>query len=190
MTAFNEMQQIWNRQPACAATPQPEAVIKAAQKNTRAIRANHLVTMALLSVTMLVLVVYFFLYTDFSFSRFFTGLLLMAGSMLLRVAAEYLSFRRFRRIDIRSDFVTYTKHITEFYSRRKKIHFYLTPLILLLYFTGFVILLPVFRQVLSPGFYLYILISGALFCGFFVWFITRHIKKEMRLLDFLKEMKW
>jgi hypothetical protein len=189
MTTFSDIQQLWNRQPAPAVNQQPAAVMKAAQKNLRTIRMNHFFTIGLLSVTTLILTWYFLVYTDFTFNRFFAGLMLMAGSLLLRIAAEYFSYRRFSRIDIRSDFTTYTKRITAFYSGRKKIHFYLTPLVLLLYAAGFVILLPIFRQEFSPGFYGYILVSGILFCCFFTWLITRHIKKELLLLDFLKGIK-
>jgi hypothetical protein len=186
MTTFSDIQQLWNQQPAPAVRQQPGEVIKAAKKNMRTIRRNHLFTIVTLSLTTLVLIGYFFMYTNFKLNRFFAGLLMMALPLLLRIAVEYLSYRRFIRIDIRSDFTTYTNRITRFYSGRKKIHYYFTPLVLMVYFAGFTLLLPVFRQVFSAGFYLYIVISGILFCCFFAWFITRHSKKELLLLNFLK----
>jgi hypothetical protein len=189
MTAFDEIQQLWNQQSLPVTTPQPEAVIKAAQKKMRTIRANHLFTMGILTVTVVALTAYFFAYTNFTFNRFFTGLLFMAGSLLLRVGLEYASYRRFNKIDVHADFTAYTNGITQFYKGREKIHFYLTPLVLVLYFVGFAILLPIFKETFSAGFYLYIVISGTLFCCLFIWFIVRHAKKEMRLLDFLKGIK-
>lgn len=189
MTAFDEIQQLWNQQPLPLAGPQPETVIKAAERKLRIIKTNHLFTMGLLTATMLVLIAYFLLYGNFTFNRFFTGLLLMIGSLLLRVVSEYVSYRKFGQIDVHADFTTYTDKVTHFYKGRIKIHYYLTPMLLLLYFTGFVILLPIFKQVFSHGFYLYIIVSGAVICLAFVWLIARQVKKEMRLLDFLKGVK-
>jgi hypothetical protein len=188
MSAFEEIQQLWNQQPLPVTGPQPTAVIKAAQKKLRIIRLNHLFTIGILSATILVLVGYFLAYTNFTVNRFFLGLLLMAGSLLLRVVLEYASYRRFNRIDIQADLSAYTSSVTRFYKGRKKIHFYLTPLVLLLYFGGFVVLLPVFKQTFTTGFYLYLVVSGTLICCFFVWMIARQVKKEMRLLDFLKNL--
>ncbi len=188
MTDFNDIQHIWNLQAAPAA-PDSAAVINQAQKNAAAIRARHRGTIALLSLTVLGLTAYCTVYFQTMFSPFFVGLALMIGSLLLRVLLEYLSYRRFRRIDIHADFSTYTTRITSFYTKRRRINYVLTPLLLLLYMGGFLILLTVFRKVFAHGFYVYIVISGTLFFVFFAWLLTQQVKREMQLLDFLREVK-
>jgi hypothetical protein len=54
------------------------------------------------------------------------------------------------------------------------------------YIAGFLLLLPVFKKSLSAGFFWYIVISGWILLIFFMVLLIQQIKKEMRLLDFLK----
>ena len=190
MTDFNDIQQLWNKQDASTGkAQQPEELIRLAEKNNNVIKAKHRWTIGILSLTVFLLAWYFVSYSDFTINRFFLGLSLMIFSLLLRIAVEYMSYRNFQKIDIRADFKTYTARVTKFYSTRKKIHFVITPLMLLTYITGFTLLLPIFRQILSTGFYIYIIVSGALFFIDFAWFMVKQIKKEMLLLHFLRNVK-
>jgi hypothetical protein len=49
-------------------------------------------------------------------------------------------------------------------------------------------LLPVFKKSFSTGFFWYIVISGWSFLIVYTVLVIRQIKKEMRLLEFLKEV--
>ena len=109
-------------------------------------------------------------------------------TLLLRLIVEYRSYISFRRIDIRSDFTNYTKGITKFYRSRKKIHYAVTPVVSGAYITGFMLLLPIFKKSFSTGFFWYIVISGCSLLILFTVLLTRQIKKETRLLDFLNEI--
>ena len=190
MTDFNDIQQLWNKQDASTGkAQQPGELIRLAEKNNNVIKAKHRWTIGILSLTVFLLAWYFVSYSDFTINRFFSGLSLMIFSLLLRITLEYMSYRNFQKIDIRADFKTYTARVTQFYSTRKKIHFVITPLMLLTYITGFTLLLPIFRQILSTGFYIYIIVSGALFFIGFAWFMVKQIKKEMLLLHFLRNVK-
>ncbi|MFI5193986.1 MAG: hypothetical protein ACHQD7_08010 [Chitinophagales bacterium] len=124
----------------------------------------------------------------FRFSWFHAGLALMFFSLLLRLIVEYRSYISFRRIDIRSDFTNYTRGIAKFYRSRKKIHYLVTPVVGGAYITGFMLLLPIFKKSFSTGFFWYIVVSGCSLLILFTVLLTRQIKKEKRLLDFLNEI--
>ena len=189
MIPFNELQELWNQQPETGGKPQqPTDVIRLAEKNALAVKAKHRWTIGILSFTVLFLCWYFIALTGYVNPVFFTGALLMIFSLLLRVLLEYISFSKFQKIDVRADFKTYTEKLAAFYRLRKKIHFIATPLILLAYMGGFILLLPVFKQHFSSGFYYYIVISGIVLAIVFSWFIAKQIKKEMGLLHLLSRV--
>ncbi len=189
MTSFNEIQDTWNRQPRAIQAPPAAEIISRAESNTRKIKRKHQWTIGLLVVTVLLLGWYFIAYGMQALNQFFWGLSTMILSLILRIFLEYISYRQFQQIDIRSDFNTYAENIRRFYARRKKLNFFYTPLVLLAYTIGFLLLLPAFRQAFSAVFFWYIIISGVSFLILFTWMIRKQAKQEMRLLDFLKAIK-
>ena len=189
MTAFDDLQRSWDQQTMLKTAPRPEELVKRAEKNTQQIKAKHWWNISILSLFVIFLIWFFGYAAGFRLSQASAGFLLMILSILLRVVLEYASYAGFSKIEISKSFKEYTEQVTKFYLRRKKIHYLLTPAILLVYITGFILLLPVFRQHLSAGFYTYIIISGTVFFIVFAWFIIKQIKKEMGLLFFLKNIQ-
>ena len=108
--------------------------------------------------------------------------------LVLRIILEINSAHKFRKIKPDLSLIIYSKKIKEFYEWRKKIHLILTPIIYISYFAGFTMLLPTFKTNLSYGFFIYCLISGYGFFIIFGYFIIRQIKKELKLIEFLKEI--
>ena len=189
MTTFDDIQDIWNQQSGPEIrSSQPEELILLAEKNSQKIKIKQFWTIAVLGVSILFFAWYSLVYVGFRFSWFHAGMALMFFSLLLRLIIEYRSYISFRRIDVRSDFTNYTKGITEFYRKRKKIHYVVTPIVGSAYITGFILLLPVFKKSFSTGFFWYVVISGWILLIFFMVLLIQQIKKEMRLLDFLKEV--
>jgi hypothetical protein len=189
MTNFDDIQDAWNQQSGPEiSSSQPDELILLAEKNTQKIRAKQFWTILILGVSIFFFSWYSLVYIGFRFSWFHAGLALMFFSLLLRLIIEYRSYISFRSIDIRSDFTNYTKGITEFYRNRKKIHYVVTPMVGSAYITGFILLLPVFKKSFSTGFFWYVVISGWTLLIIFTVMLIRQIKKEMRLLDFLKEI--
>ncbi|HEV3252550.1 MAG TPA: hypothetical protein VGZ71_16435 [Puia sp.] len=189
MTNFDDIQDAWNQQrgPEIRSS-QPEGLILLAEKNTQKIKAKQFWTIVILGVSIFFFSWYSLVYIGFRFSWFHAGLALMFISLLLRLIIEYRSYISFRSIDIRSDFTNYKMRIIEFYRRRMKIHYLLTPIMGGAYISGFMLLLPVFKKSFSTGFYWYIVISGWILLILFTAMLIRQIKKEMKLLDFLKEV--
>ena len=189
MTAFDDIQDTWNQQGSPEIrSSQPEGLILLAEKHTQKIKVKQFWTIGILGISILIFSWYSLVYVGFRFSWFHVGIALMFSSLLLRLIVEYRSYISFRQIDIRSDFTNYTKGITEFYRNRKKIHYVVTPMLASAYITGFILLLPVFKKSFSTGFFWYIVISGWTLLILFMVILIQQIKKEMRLLDILKEV--
>jgi len=188
METFDELQNLWNQQAKPQKSIQASEIIKKAEAQMRNIKINHFFTIAILSFTMAVLVWYFVWVSAYKISLMSFGLGLMIGSLVVRVALELVSVQKLKAIKLDSDMSEFSKKMEVFYGWRKKLHFILTPIIYLSYVVGFVVLLPVFKEKLSWGFYLYILISGILFLSIFGFFLTRFLKKELQILHHLKNI--
>ena len=188
MSSFTDLENAWQQQPGSGERrPQPETLIRLAEQKAKQVRTKHLVTIAILSITVLVIIWYFATYAGTTFNRFSIGLLLMIVSLLIRIVIEYISFRKLHKIDIRADFKTYTKQVTDFYSKRRVIHLIITPLLFAAYVTGFILLLPIFQEQFSEAFYIYVLVSGIVSMVVIAWVIIRANKRELKLLEHLKQ---
>jgi hypothetical protein len=188
MTTFEQIQELWGKQQNHKAGA-PNEIIRKAEQGTKEIRKKHKGTITVLSVTVLVLLLYSIAFSSGMVNNALTGLALMVTSILVRIAAEAISYRRFAAIDIKKSLQQYTQQTVLFYKFRKKILLLLTPLALLLYTAGFLLLLPGAKQHVSPGFYVYIIVSGILFAIFICWLIAKQTKKEIQLLQFLTRMQ-
>jgi hypothetical protein len=189
MTTFDDIQDIWNLQsdPEICTT-QPAEFIQLAEANTQIIKVKHFWTIGILGVSLVLFCWYSLIYVGIQFSWFHFGLVLMFLSLLVRLIIEYSSYISLRHIDIRFDLTHYAKGITQFYINRKKIHYVITPITVAFYITGFLLLLPVLKESLSAGFFWYIVISGYILLILFAVMIVWQIKKEIRLLKFLKKI--
>lgn len=183
---FNELQNLWGRQPNALNPLHPSEIIKKAEVGKRKIKTAHQFTMGLLSITIIGIAVYFIAVSGYKIQRFSMGILLMAVALLLRVIAEFLSLRKFSKINISHTLEQYRYEVAQFYGWRKKLHFTVTPSTFLLYVLGFLQLLPTFKLHLSPGMYLYVIISGSLLLIGFPLLFYRGIKKELSILRFLR----
>lgn len=188
MSSFTDLENAWQQQPGLGdRRPQPEALIKLAEQKAKQVRTKHLVTIAVLSLTVLVITWYFTAYAGTTFNRFSIGLLLMIVSLVIRIIIELISFRKLRQIDVRVDFKTYSMQLTQFYQKRRLVHFLLTPLLYAAYVTGFVFLLPVFREQFSTGVYYYFVFSGFGSLLVLAWVILKSNSRELKLLTRLQD---
>jgi hypothetical protein len=105
-----------------------------------------------------------------------------------RIALEIKSKIQLHKIDNTLNFKDFVSKHKRYFQNRRWIHFVFTPLIYLLYVGGFVSMLPVFKETLSTGFFLYIQISGVIVFVALALFIAYHIKKELQELRFLNEV--
>jgi len=189
MKEFEDLQNLWNKQTETDVNRSPEEIIKKAEITIKKVRQKHLWTIAVLCTTSAILITYFLWFSIYRLQVFALGLGMMAGVLLLRSAVEWWSHVRMGKINSNLTLLDYTEKMQSFYTWRKKIHFIFTPIIYVLYFSGFVIALPELEPYVSKGMYWYIIISGTLFCVGFAFYIFREAKKEIKTLEFLKGVK-
>lgn len=188
MKTFEELKNIWDQQSELDTKPTATEIIKKAELHTKKIKQNHFWTTVILSLTSLILISYYIWVGAYKQTLFSFGLCIMITMLLVRVALECISTKKLENLKTDVNLIEYSKQAHKFYKWRRKIHYVFTPVIYLTYVAGFTLLLPVFKDNLSNGFYLYILSSGYIFLLIFGMFMIRTIKKEIELLDFLKKI--
>lgn len=186
MKTFEELQNVWNQQTESITNHSASDYLKKAEEHQNEIRKNHIWTIRIIVFTFLILLSYFVWVGAHKLNKFSFGLGIMMLMLLARIALEVISISKFRNIKPDNTLLSYAVQLKKFYNWRKKIHFILTPIIYILYISGFTILLPPFKANLSSGFYLYIVISGFTFFIVFGVFMMKRIRKEIKLLEFLK----
>ena len=188
MEKFNEIQSLWTKQVDASPPQDSDAFIKIANQKIRSIKRNHLQTIAILSATSAVLIYYYLWLFTAAISNRIVGLQLMIILLVGRVIIEIISIVQFHKIDFTTDFNKYTRQLIYFYKFRKVTHFILTPVIYLGYILGFTLMLPLFKENFSTGFYIYIVVSGFGFLIFFSYLMLTAIKQDMKNITVLKQL--
>jgi hypothetical protein len=188
MTDFKDIQNRWSEQETNISVTSDE-LLASVKKNTIELKNKHIWTQLILFITCIVLIIFFFYVTAWKNTTASVALSIMTGVIIIRLILELVSLRRFQNISITENVETYNQQLLRFYKWRRRVHFVFTPIILVLYFTSFAALMPIFKQTLSHGFYLYIQVSAVFVFLGLCFVIGMHIKKEVSILNFLKDIK-
>lgn len=183
MKTFKDLQTQWKNQDEVQA---PEKGAERIMTTLTDIKRKQRLTNGILTITALVLIVFFFYVSAFKFQTVWIGLLLMIGALFLRIVLELVSLRRLRTMDPLNKASEYKRQMIRYYDRRRIIHLVVTPLIIMTYGFGFWLLLPSFKSSLSTGFYQYIVWSSLGVLLVLGILIGRQIKEELKVLKGLK----
>lgn len=183
MEVFDELKSQWGKQSQLEV---PIDGAKQVMDKIRSIKKQQRITNLILACTGLVLIFFFFYISAYQFRTVTIGLLLMISALLIRIGLEFFSIRTLKRLNITEDAIRFKQHLTKYYKNRTRVHFIFTPLIIIQYCIGFMMLLPAFKSSLTEGFYSYIVISSVLLLVVLSWFIAKQIKNELRMLKDLK----
>ena len=186
METFDELQTIWNKQANIVGKASAEELMKKGEAYIKKVRAGHWGTIAIISILVIVLIGYFLWTKAYQMNGLMIGLTLMIVVMIVRVILEWVSANRFRSIRPDISLADFSAKMHWYYAWRKKVHALFIPIIYILYVIGFTLLLPALKANLSHGMYLYCVISGYGFLTLFALFLVRILRKEMKLLEFLK----
>lgn len=186
METFDELQSIWSKQANSIGNATAAELMKKGEDHIKKVRAGHWGTISIISTWVIVLVGYFVVMKAYERNNLTIGLTLMIVVMIARVILEAISANRFRSIRVDNSLVEFSTKMQLYYAWRKRIHMLFVPIIYVLYMTGFTLLLPAFKANLSHGMYLYCVISGYGFLTLFALFLVRILRKEMKVLEFLK----
>ena len=183
MSNFNDIKQQW----AAREIPMPpEQGFSKIIDTSKTLRIKQWIGQVVLGITVLILILFFFYISAYKNNRVFLGLGIMIGSLVLRIGLEFFAIIKKSNMPADKDMKYYRKQLIRFYTRRKYLHFLVTPLLFVSYIIGFIMLLPSFKQALSSGFYTYIFISSWFIFLALAILIGFQIRKE---LIFLKDLK-
>jgi hypothetical protein len=184
MNSFEELESNWKNQPEILAT---EKGFQEVLNGLRKIKNKQRITNVVLGITAIILVVFFFYISGYGNQQVILGISLMVGSLLVRILLEVLSIRKLKKMNSVVHSMDFRKDLIGYYKGRKSVHFVWTPLLILTYVTGFLILLPLFKANLSSGFYTYIIVSSMVLLIVLSIFIVKQIRTEMNNLKRLQE---
>ncbi len=176
MKNFNTASKDWSMQSAGNALPEKLGLIKNKQGYT----------VAVLCITAIVLVSYAVWVINPDETLFNTGMLLMILSVVVRIVLEIKSMGEGRRMSPATDLISYHHQIKNYRQNRLQIHQIWTPILLITYWTGFVLLIPAFKQYLNNFMFQYVCWSSIPIAIVMVWLIAREVKKEKLLLSQIK----
>ncbi len=177
----DKLSQIWNSQTYDSFIENPDHIIKKAKKQ----RSGQFISIAVMSITVLILLIYAAYYVGNNWSNFTFGIVLMITSLTFRIILEFISLYRKESQLISLDNRTFKKYLKKYYKIRLKVNYIITPMCFAIYIFGFIILLPYFKQMFSKGFYTYILISGCVSLFVISAIIINTIQKEHTFLNLL-----
>ncbi|MEO5788850.1 MAG: hypothetical protein ACOH2D_04545 [Gelidibacter sp.] len=179
MKTFDDLKSQWQEQ-ALPETPKDGS--KLVLKKIDFLQSKHRITNRVLLTTVLVLIGFFFYINAYKYMVVTVGLLLMIGTLLIRVSIEYFSIRNLKKLNVTKDAIAFKADMIAYYKARLKTHYIATPIIIFFYAVGFYLLLPSFKQSLSKGFYTYVWVSAIVLLFIIGFFIGREIKKELGIL--------
>jgi hypothetical protein len=186
---FEQLQTLWNRQPAPQKGPTSAELVQKAQQNIKKINQNHHFTMGILAVTVSVLVGYFIWVGAYQrLDPLTLGLGEMIVALLLRIGLEAWSLRRFQAFDLGLPLLDFGQKARAFYRWRSRVHLVFTPIIYLAYVDGFATTLFQLQSYLSPAMFIYCLVTGFGFLIGFGVYLVRPIGRELDLLGRLKQV--
>ena len=187
----NEMKalrDLWQQSKPVAPKPVPLAQLQ--QKAAARKRSSILFQYANIAILLaLAVIIYLFLGLWFPYKTTLgkTGVLLMTGSLLVRVIIEAGSIIRTRKIRLDSALLQNTKDTLDYYLFRKKIHGPVTIIIVAVYSIGFYMLMPEFGKHVPTWLLLITMLSYPIGAVFIIFQIRKGIKKEINeLLDLVE----
>jgi len=184
MDEFKNLKSQWENQPS---SDFPKNGAAALLNKITFLKKKQKITNAILLLTVAVLIIFFFYVSAYRNVLVMCSLLLMIGSVLLRVIIEMMSISKLNKINVALSRTNFKKQMISYYRKRKIIHFTVTPIIILLYCVGFILLLPDFKANLSSGLYTYIQVSSVVVLLVLGTFIAIQIQRELKVLKNLSE---
>ena len=182
MTDFKEFKKEWMMREL----PKSEQSYKTIIEKMRRLKTQQTISQVVLSVTAIILIGFFFYISAYTNSRATLGLLMMIGSLLLRIGIEIYYKLNDKKFDFSQSAKELHQKLVGYHKIRSIVNYVLTPILFATYIVGFVVLLPVFKANLSGGFYTYILWSSIVIFVVLAVFIGYHIRRELRELRDMK----
>lgn len=149
----------------------------------------HYGNIAVLSVTFIGVAAFFYFVAPVKEVLSRVGVTLMLGGLLIRIVIEYISVSKSKRVDVIDNVLETTNRTLDFYTFRKQIHGPVTISIVALYTIGFYMITPEFNLYFNTGQMVIMDFSYVIGAIIFISFIRKSIKKEIKILLEIIELK-
>ncbi|WP_271784587.1 hypothetical protein [Aquimarina algiphila] len=149
----------------------------------------HYGNIAVLSVTLIGIAAFFYFLAPVQEILSRIGVVLMLGGLLTRIVIECISVSKSKKIDVIDNVLKTTNNTIAFYKFRKQIHGPVTIIILALYSIGFYMITPEFSLYFSIWKMILIDVSYIIGAIIFISFIRKSIKKEIKILLEIIELR-
>ncbi len=177
----NQLEQIWSQQPVNFKTTSKNIIYKATVQHRK-----QQIGIAVMGITVVILTIYGLWIFPKTFNNFSLGLLLMIGSLLVRIMIEVAFNMAKLAKSLQLDHRAYTAFLKTYFTQRKIIHVVITPACFLTYLYGLSLLFPYFKLEFSHGFYVYCIVSAIVSLVAIAILIGVQARKELLFLTTLK----
>lgn len=183
MNEFDNFKKEWKKRvlPESQTNGHKEVIQKG-----KLIRMKQTIGQAILSATTILLIAFFFYISAYKNPQVSIGLMLMIGSLIIRVVIEFAFKFKANNQPYTEGLSKFNRSIIKYYKSRLYINYLITPILFISYIIGFILLLPAFKESLSSGFYTYIIYSSWVILGLLAVLIFVQIKKELKNIESLK----
>lgn len=182
---LDDLTALWQQAKTGAGQPAQDVVtiIKAGEARKKSTLAAHYGNAAVLSGTVILLIVYFYYLYNFQDLLSKVGYNLMIGGLVVRIIIEFFSAWRSGKIKVSDMAVASLKNSVAFHEFRKRIHGPITIVIFVLYFIGFYMLTPEFSRHISLKWLVIMDVSALFIAVMLMRFIRKGIRQEMHDLE-------
>lgn len=166
-----------------------EQLIARAKAKKKSSLYFHYGNIAVLALTLIVIVIFFYFIFPFQDRLSKSGVALMVVGLAVRILIEIFSSIKSQKIDLSNTALKATVDTEEFYSFRRKIHGPVTLIIVGIYTIGFYMLTPEYSRHFDLLSLILIDVSYIVGAVFLIWQIGKGIKKEMKQLSEIIELR-
>jgi len=185
MNNFENIQAIWDTQDVNTSSDVPQELYDRIKKSNSIVNNKHIWTIIILSVTVIVMGGGFGYILNSLVAKL--GLLIMELALILRIIIECYSYRKKKRLDVTEYTNLFQQRLIKFYEWRRKLHLSRTMYIVIAYVIGVGMMFLEFRHSLSSFWFNFFAIEFVVIAIVLIWFIRRHINKEIKDLTELIE---
>ncbi|MCL3781332.1 hypothetical protein EMN47_13160 [Prolixibacteraceae bacterium JC049] len=187
MNNYNEIKDIWNQQGTSEMPDVPAQLQNKIAKFNQLVNNAHLITIAVLSLTLVFILVGYFLLFKQHNTISVLAISSMAIALIVRIGMEWGSYRKKQRLDVLSDTVLFANDLSKYYQWRMKMHGLPTWFTVILYVIGVGLLFTQFKIHLSGFWFKFFFIEFWVIALALFYFIRKWIKNELKALSELVE---
>lgn len=191
MKEFDEFKNEWKagRKQEGVMTTDSKAIKMVAKQKKRKSVVAHISTILVLSITLLVLCLFFYYQAPFTTVLSLSGVTLMLGGLALRITIEIYSLIKANMLKLDYSASQSNKQLIDFYNFRTKVHGGFTLTIIALYCIGFYMLTPEFSLYISMKWMIIMDSSFVLIAVILFWQLRKGVMEEKKVLKELAELK-